>query len=569
MKMKSKILLIAMIPLLLLGAITILVSGQGTTKVVTDNIENGLRAAAVSVRDTLTYMNQEPYRVGADGELYKGETNLTEHAELADHLKEESNMDVTVFYGDTRYMTSVLDEQGSRVIGTKAGSKVTQEVLKQGAEYFSTDVDVAGQKYFGYYVPLYEAQTQQVVGMVFAGMPQKEAHDQMQAILFLMAAITLFVTVVGLIVIFIVVDRMVKSLRKGNSALAELSEGRLNTVSLKGQMLERRDEIGQISRAIHKLQRELSAVISTIVKNSDEILKTSDQLHERAKITNEHVAQMENAVGDIAVSAGNQADETQNATDHIVAMGDMIEEIAADIADLTGNARSVKERGETAIMALKELQETNGKTRQSIDVIYQQTNETNESAQEIKAATALITNIAEETNLLSLNASIEAARAGEQGRGFAVVAAQIQKLAEQSSESAKQIEAIILSLIKDSDQAVMTMNEVKRIMEQQSKNVSNTDTQVIQLLQDVDLALTAIESVSTKTDRVNQERNNVVQIVQNLSGIAQQNAASTEETSASVTEISGIVVEIAENAKELEGVSNQMEQTMARFQMEG
>lgn len=569
MKMKAKILLIAMIPLLFLGVVTIMVSSQGTTRVVTNSIENGLRAAAVSVRDTLTFMNQEPYHIGEDGNLYKGEENLTERVELADHLKEASNMDVTVFYGDTRYMTSVIDEQGSRVIGTKAGAKVTEEVLQKGAEYFSTDVDVAGQKYYGYYVPLYEAQSQQVIGMVFAGMPQQEAHDQIQAMIYLMAGITLLVTAAGLIVIFIVVDRMVKSLRKGNSALAELSEGRLNTVCLEGQILKRKDEIGQISRAIHKLQQELNAVISTIANNSAEILKTSDQLHERAKITNEHVVQMDNAVGDIAVSAGNQADETQNATDHIVAMGNMIEEIVSDIANISGNAQSVKERGETAMMALKELQDTNGKTRQSIDVIYQQTNETNESAQEIKAATALITNIAEETNLLSLNASIEAARAGEQGRGFAVVAAQIQKLAEQSSESAKQIEAIILSLIKDSDQAVLTMNEVKQVMEQQSKNVSNTNTQVVQLLQDVDLALTAIESVSTKTDRINQERNNVVEIVQNLSGIAQQNAASTEETSASVTEISGIVVEIAENAKELEGVSNQMEQTMARFQIEG
>jgi len=147
------------------------------------------------------------------------------------------------------------------------------------------------------------------------------------------------------------------------------------------------------------------------------------------------------------------------------------------------------------------------------DIIYEQTNVTNESAQKIKEATALITNIAEETNLLSLNASIEAARAGEQGRGFAVVAAQIQKLAEQSNESAMQIERIILSLIEDSDKSVTTMNEVREMMEQQSQNVTNTDAQIASLIEEVEQSLVVIDEVSAKTNRINEARGSVVDIV--------------------------------------------------------
>ena len=175
--------------------------------------------------------------------------------------------------------------------------------------------------------------------------------------------------------------------------------------------------------------------------------------------------------------------------------------------------------------------------------------------------------MAEETNLLSLNASIEAARAGEQGRGFAVVAAQIQKLAEQSNESARQIERIILSLIEDSNKSVATMNEVKEMMEQQSQNVTNTDAQVTSLVQEVEQSLDVINEVSMKTNRINEARSSVVDTVQNLSAIAQENAASTEETSASVTEINGIISEIAGNAAELKGISNRMDDSMAMFEM--
>ena len=117
-----------------------------------------------------------------------------------------------------------------------------------------------------------------------------------------------------------------------------------------------------------------------------------------------------------------------------------------------------------AMSILKELMEVNDQTKLSIDEIYEQTNITNASAQKIKAATDIIASIAEETNLLSLNASIEAARAGEQGRGFAVVASQIQKLAEQSNDSAKQIDDITNVLIQDSTHAVDTMQGVQKIM---------------------------------------------------------------------------------------------------------
>lgn len=566
MKLKPKILIISIAPLVLLGIVMLWISNKRVSTVLASSIENGLRASAISVLDSLEEVNDGAFYISEDDELYKGDYNITQHTRLADELKAASQTDITIFYGDTRYMTSVVDEKGERVLRTQAGEAVVNTVIKGGRDYFATNVVVVGQDYYGYYVPLTDETTGQIVGMVFAGMPQADAQRQIQSIMVLIAGIVIAVAVVCAVLIYMLVNAMVQKIIAGVNALTQLSEGKLN-FHLNDDMLTGKDEIGDISRAVDKLKHNLTDIISSIKSDSGTLLSASEQLSEKTADTSNHMEQMEKAVGEIALGAGNQAEETQDATENVIMMGNMIEETVNELGTLSENAKTMKERGEATIEALRELQATNQRTSESIGIIYEQTNETNESAQKIKEATALITNIAEETNLLSLNASIEAARAGEQGRGFAVVAAQIQKLAEQSNESAKQIEKIIVSLIEDSDKAVETMNEVKEIMEQQSENVTNTNEQVTSLLQDVEESLEGIQHVADKTNKINDARTSVIDTVQNLSAIAQQNAASSQETSASVTEISSIVGEIAANATDLKDISNRLDDSMSMFEM--
>ena len=248
-------------------------------------------------------------------------------------------------------------------------------------------------------------------------------------------------------------------------------------------------------------------------------------------------------------------------------MGNMIEETAEEIEAMSESAKRIQDMGQTAVSTLQDLQSINVKTKDSIDVIYEQTNTTNISAQKIKEATVLITEIAEETNLLSLNASIEAARAGEQGRGFAVVASQIQKLAEQSNESARQIEEIINSLLGDSERAVKTMDEVKTIMGQQNANVEKTDQQVKQVLGQVGQAIEALGRVADKTEKLNQAKANVTDTVQNLTAVAQENAASTQESAASVTQVSEVIRGVEEIVRKQKESVEQLHRSMQIFEV--
>lgn len=564
MKVQTKILLVALIPLLGLGLAIILIGNIQISKVVTGTIENGLRGTAVSVRDTLGYVDEGAYRVEEDV-LYKGEFNVSEATMIGDNVKKSSDTDITIFYGDTRYMTSVVDAQGNRVVGTKAGEAVIQKVLVSGQEHFATNVDVVGQAYFGYYVPLYEDGS--IVGMVFAGMPQADAKGQIAAIIFLIAGIVAVLFVACAVLLFVVIRRIVKALRTGEDALEHVAEGKLN-VNIDQRILSRKDEIGKIGQAISRLKAKQIEIIANIKEQSNELNNASTYLSEKTNVGSDHIRQVERAVEEIALGAGNQAEETQNATENIIVMGNMIEETVNEIDVMNRNAKYIKQLGQTATETLQDLQRINQKTKESIDVIYAQTNTTNTSAQKIKEATALITDIAEETNLLSLNASIEAARAGEQGRGFAVVAAQIQKLAEQSNESARQIEEIINLLLSDSEKAVESMEEVKETMETQNDNVRKTDKQVNEVLGQVEQSIEAIERVAEKTAKLNEARINVTDTVQNLTAVAQENAASTQESAASVTQVSEIIHDIAENAGKLKEIASRMDNSMAMFEVE-
>ena len=563
MKMKPKILAMAVVPLFFLGLFTILLGKVRINEVVTGSIENGLKGAAVSVRDTLGCVDEGSYQLVED-KLYKGEFNVSDATQIADNIKAASDMDVTVFYGDTRYMTSVLDANGNRVVGTQAGEAVINTVLKGGNEYFSTDVNVEGHHYFGYYIPLYDAGN--VVGMIFTGMPQADAKAQILSITSMLGAVSGAVTLLCIICIVFAVNSMVNGLKAGAEALEQVSKGKLN-IELSEKALKRKDEIGNINRAIQSLKQELLGIISNIMQQSGELHESSDRLNEGATESSEHIMQVERAVEEIAQGAGGQAEETQKATENIIVMGNMIEETTDEINTMNENAQQIKQLGNTAIRSLQELQEINQKTKTAIDIIFEQTNTTNTSAQKIKEATELITDIAEETNLLSLNASIEAARAGEQGRGFAVVAAQIQKLAEQSNESARQIEEIITSLLEDSAKAVETMDEVKTIIGTQNENMKKTDEQVNQVLHQVEQAIEAIGRVAQRTDKLNEARINVTDTVQNLTAVAQENAASTQESAASVNQVSEIIQTIAGDANSLKSIAEKLNDSMQIFEI--
>lgn len=388
-------------------------------------------------------------------------------------------------------------------------------------------------------------------------------NNMMKLAIFALIVVVVIVSTIGIVITEIALRPIIRvSQIVQKMADLDFSENE-NTEKMK----KRKDETGVMTRSVALLREELVNLLEGIQKQSVQLFKTSANLDGDSDETQKMVEQVDRAVGDIATGATSQAQETQNATENVIAMGNMIEDTNAEAERLNGNAQQMKDSSDQAMQILKELNEINDRTKQSIEEVYTQTNITNESVQKIKEATVLIASIAEETNLLSLNASIEAARAGEQGKGFAVVASQIQKLAEQSNESASQIDEITNALISDSTKSVETIAQVRDIMNEQSEKMEKTDSMFRQVNTGVDHAMDSVNTITEKTELLNQSREKIIDVVQNLSAIAEENAASSQETSASITQVNTVVTDISDNASGLKDIAYHLENDVKRVQL--
>lgn len=456
--------------------------------------------------------------------------------------------------------------------GSKIGKSVENAVVKQACEDLqagrTVESGVVSYEYKGVtkYAALYVSTYEDFILIVTADEDEIFAPvRQMNVVGGAGMVIAVFLcSVIG----YLLVSKMIKPVERLTDYLTDKISNMDFTVDEEQEKLAgHKDEIGSMSKAVSRLREKLAEVVENIRTHSEMLMTAADDLSGSASETATTMEQVENAVNDIAQGANSQAEETQSATENVVEMGNMVEESNEVVEQLVEYASKMKESSNRAKEILTELDQVNRRTEQYIDVIAKQTDTTNDSAKKISEAASMITEIAEETNLLSLNASIEAARAGEQGRGFAVVASQIQKLAEQSNESAQQIGDIISVLLSDSKKAVEIMSDVRASMKEQSEHVEKTDQAFGEIRTEVEGSIEAMHYISEKMNRMDEARGKVIDVVQALTAIAEENAASTEETSAAVTEVSAIVTGISDKSEELRKVAQGMEESMSIFKI--
>ncbi len=562
---KIKLLMISLLPSLLLGSILTVLASRSIEEGMHDEALKGLRASSCSLRDFYDVSLPGDFYMDDAGEVRKGESLVSGVYDIVDELNASTGYEYTIFYGDTRVTTSLTDANtGDRLVGTKAGDAVIKAVLENGEEYSDINVTINGEGYYAYYVPI--EQNGEVVGMAFSGIHSEEADAYIKS-----KEVTLFTIAVIMILVMMVVGTLFalglsRALKSAQNFIAELATGNLKA-KMDEKSKNRSDEIGLMCAQLVTLKEELSEVVGKIKHSSQVLFDSGTSLEDMANQSSNTTSEIGHAVEDISSGAMNQAEETEAASASVSDIGNIITEIVSSVNVLNDTAEDMKAASDASGIIIKELSDSNDKTTDAIVKIGHQVHATNDSVQAIRQAVDLITSIAEETNLLSLNASIEAARAGEHGRGFAVVATQIQKLAEESNQSAQEIGDIIDNLLKDSEQTVKVMDEVNVIVNEQRGKLEETKEKFNLLTNGVDNTKNEAAIIRVQTNNCDNARTKIVDIIQDLSAISEENAASTEETNASMQELNATLQILADSAKSLLDLSEQLEKDMQFFKL--
>lgn len=351
------------------------------------------------------------------------------------------------------------------------------------------------------------------------------------------------------------INRNIKEFKKG---LGKIAEGNVGVrIQATG-----RDEFSQFGLSLNRFLDKLQSSIENLQKMSCEFTDKGDLLNQRANSAKIASDTINHTVNNISISAERQAINVEESSQHVNNIRDNLLHIKDSIQILSNTSIEMGRNGEEATNIIEQLTQVSDQTVDAVVSISEQIGKTNNSVIKIQEVTDLIANIANQTNLLSLNASIEAARAGEAGKGFAVVAAEIQKLSEQTNTSAQVINDIIYNLTDESQRTVNSINKVKEISLLQKDKLSEMDTRFKFVKQGIQSTEKGMQAVVEQVEDCSQYGEQVGQIIYNLSEIAEQNAKSTQQTRASMNELSDITLSLADVAENLNTLSNTVKESL-------
>ena len=553
-------------PVVLLGLLSIFFMLTTVRSSMMEEIEEGLKGTAAA---TLAAYDQNTgdYMESSNGDIWKGSYNISRSESLVDRIKDNTGMDVTFFYGDRRIMTSALDSNGDRILNSPAGERIVEKVLQNGEEYFSSAVSLDGVMNYGYFMPVYQnGSDDEIIGMVFVGTDKESKDAVVNGIIFGIGAAVCVAMILCIGVGLKLATSISHNIKKSISIMGKVAEGDL-TVWVDDKMLKRKDEIGDLSRVTVKLKDTLKGILKGISENSASLLEASRALGNAADTTNGTMNEVQNAVSQVVANSMEQSKNSESTSENMRIMGEHITETSTEVDTLNQNAASMQKSSKKTADTLAQLCHINEEVERIIGEVKEQTDRTNVSIQKINTAMEFITSIAEETNLLSLNASIEAARAGESGRGFAVVADQIKKLAEQSNQSGHEIEETTKALMEDSAREMEIMQRMQEIITEQSGSMQETRANVSEVLKEIEDSMQSILQIRESTGRLAESRGEVMEAVEQLSQIAHDNVDSTQQTYTETQEVLDTFRQVYDSAEQLKKIADELAESMQYFKM--
>ncbi|MCY9059943.1 methyl-accepting chemotaxis protein TlpC [Bacillus inaquosorum] len=492
-----------------------------------------------------------------NNKLYKGQTQINGNEDIVDLLGEKTGDTVTIFQGDTRVATNVM-KNGERAVGTKASSEVIDAVLKSGKRFYG-QADVAGSSYQTAYMPLKD-QNGDIIGMLYTGATQSILASLTKSLFTQFAIVLAIVIIVSVILVLLFTRRINKRLNALKCAFESAGNGDM-TIEVSDKS---GDELSELSVYYNKMRMKLNNTIQTVQQSALQLASASQQLSAGAEETNQASEKITEAVQHIANGAQHQITRIENSESSL-------KQASADIRDISSNTAAIADKGQLAQSKADIGQKEIADVQAQMDAIHHSIQKSGEIIQQldgrskqIEQILSVITQIADQTNLLALNAAIEAARAGEHGKGFAVVADEVRKLAEESQQSAGQISTLITEIQKDMNQSARSVEHVKTeaaegvTMIQRTKDAFKEIAAATgEISAEISDLSASVSNISASAHQINDSFAANTADIKESTENTRQAAALTEEQFAAMEEITAASETLSQLAEELTGIISQ------------
>ncbi|WP_155592927.1 methyl-accepting chemotaxis protein [Lysinibacillus cavernae] len=370
--------------------------------------------------------------------------------------------------------------------------------------------------------------------------------------------------IVGIFVIWQYASSMAKPINRVAQAMERFADGDLSQESM---TIRSKDEIGKLAIAMNQMQLKLKDMIHNIAKASDLINTSSKELTQSANEVNMGAEQVAITMHELASGAEGQAHHSNELTS-------LMERFTADLQETNQHGAHIHQSSAEVLELTNEgsqLMTSSNSQMVKIDSIVQNAVEKvkklDAQAQEISKLVVVIKDIADQTNLLALNAAIEAARAGEHGKGFAVVADEVRKLAEQVAFSVNDITTIVTNIQQDFDVVTNSLEDGYQEVKEGTNQIKATSETFNTISYSINDVVESVKLISTNLSKVTEDGRKMNNSIQEIAAVAEESAAGVEQTTATTEQTSSSMEDMAGKSAQLSELALQLKTLIAQFKL--